>query len=86
MIKKLNELRKINPNTASLFLKQLLDNFFMDTGILTDTQGFVNRVNNIMVFAVGNGTNAPAQNQSAHREVDAEIESLSAEMNKKNNP
>lgn len=83
MIKKLNELRKVNPATASLFLKQFLDNFFMDTGILTDTQGFINRVNKIMVNAVSYGTGASAQSQTAHREVDDEIESLSAEINKK---
>lgn len=53
LIKKLSESREANPEVAKLVAQQLLDNSLIAAGLLEDARDTVNRMNELMVKAMG---------------------------------
>jgi hypothetical protein len=45
-------MRKSNMKIASMVTRQILDNTMITAGLTTDTKGYVNRVNNLLLHVL----------------------------------
>jgi HSP90 family molecular chaperone len=81
LIVKLNQLRKVDPQVASLLVRQLLDNTMIASGMLNDSKNFVDRVYRLMNLVLDTRSQKPEKKAEPVREVQEDDESI---LKKKN--
>lgn len=58
-IYKLNAFRKVDPENASILVRQLFDNCCMEAGLESDAKNMINRINTLMEKIIESGLKKP---------------------------
>lgn len=58
IIVKLNKMRKVDSNLASVVVRQLLDNTMLTAGMINDPKSFITRVNKLITHILSNSSGA----------------------------
>ena len=70
IITKLNKIRKVDTQFASLMVKQLLDNTLISSGMLQDPKPFIDRIYKIMNHAMEGKENPKQKSAEPVRELE----------------
>jgi len=76
LITKLNRIRKIDTQFASMMVKQLLDNTMISSGMLQDPKPFIDRIYKIMNHAMDGKEKAQSKIAEPVREEAEDEESI----------